>query len=70
MEQFKTFVNTSENINPIFKVEFPLDCKVIYEFDLSLSKTFHCFGFPLSGQRGRAGEIVWFGFGAGKDDMM
>ena len=62
MEQFKTFVNTSEKINPDF-------LSGIYGFDLSLSKTFHCFDFPLSGQRGRVRENVWFGFRVGTDDM-
>ena len=36
MEQFKTIVNTSENINPVVKAEFTMDCKVIYGFDFHL----------------------------------
>ena len=47
MEKIKTFVNTSENINPGFKGEFTTDCKVNYGFDLQLSKMFHCFDFPV-----------------------
>jgi len=43
-----------------------MDCKVIYEFDLSLGKTFHCLLFHLSERRVESGEIVWFGFGTGK----
>ena len=46
-----------------------MDCKVIYGFDLSLSKTFQCYDFPLSGQKGKVEENVWFGFGAGRDDI-
>ena len=63
MEQLKTFVNTYENINPDFKVEFTMDCKVIYGFDLSLSKRFHCFNFHC---RGRGVESMkLFGFDLG-----
>ena len=41
----ETFVNTSWNLN----LEFTMDCKVIYGFDLSLSKMFHCFDFCIVG---------------------
>ena len=45
-------------------MELTIDCKVIYRFDLLLSKTCHCFHFPFVWvKRGIVGEIVWFGFG-------
>ena len=44
MEYFKTFVNTSENINPVVSVEFT---KLIYGFDLSLVKRFTVCCFPF-----------------------
>ena len=40
MKWFKTFVNTSENMNPVFKVEFTMNSKVIWGFDISLVKRF------------------------------
>ena len=46
-----------------------MDCKVIYEFDLSLSKTVLCFGFLCLDREVESEEIVWFGFWAGRDDM-
>ena len=66
MEQFKTYVDTSENINQVVYVEFTMNCKVIYGFDFH-QQTFQCFNFPL---RGGVREIVWFGFGAGKNYIM
>ena len=61
MEQFKTFVNTSENINPVVKVEFTMDCKVIYGFDLSLSKRFTVCSCLLSESRDKLnGNMLWF----------
>ena len=52
-----------------------MDCKVIYVFDLSLSKTFHWLLFRLSEsiQMKLDGDLLWIGYclreGFGKDDL-
>ena len=46
-----------------------MDCKVIYGFDLSLSKTFYCFDFLCLSKEVEF-VLVWFGFGTDKDDMV
>ena len=43
-------MNTSEKFNPVFTMEFTMDFKVIYGFDLSLCKTFHYFDFFCQGR--------------------
>ena len=70
----ETFVNTSENINPVVKVEFTMNCKVIYGFDLSLSKIFYCILFLLSESTDkfeRRLALVWSFSerGIGKDNL-
>ena len=73
MEQFKTFVNTSENINPIVYVKFNMDYKVICGFDLSLVKHFTDGIFLLSKSTEKIDvELLWFGISQGffgKDDL-
>jgi len=48
-------------------VELTIDCKVVYGFDLSLSKTFPCLLFLCR----RVLALVWFFSkgGFGKDDL-
>ena len=58
----ETFVNTSENINPVVKVEFTMNCKVIYGFDLSLSKYFTVYcSFYQRVQINLNADLLWFG---------